>query len=263
MKVSIQVKDVPTEIQEDCEISSAKQGSPLTRLVTAIAMAMQDHPDFQPAKSYLSQVTHPEFQFTDDPRVIEVVLCDNHDDISSLLDSDMTDVLGAFATSSGFFDRERWKADAFRVVVGCHEETLRKHLIDERQKEQDPSNDRYDFQVMNGFLITITHELAHALEFIRHGGGLTPEEVENAYDEGWLEFSVSDVCTGRGIRPDMDPCLDDDDATDIMEERVEAQGIEWLDWALDKIPTNLYQSCLKACAPKAKRLALEDSGPGM
>lgn len=65
------------------------------------------------------------------------------------------------------------------------------------------------------------------------------------------------------IRPEMDSCLGDEDAIDIMEARIEAQGIEWLDWALGKIPPDLYQPCLRSFLPKSRRSTYEYSEPGM
>lgn len=61
----------------------------------------------------------------------------------------------------------------------------------------------------------------------------------------------------------MDSCLGDEVAIDTMEARVEAQGIEWLDRAFDKIPADLYQSYLRSYSPKSRRSAYEYSEPGM
>ena len=147
------------------------------------------------------------------------------------------------------------------MIVGCDELELRKWVREETERDRAADLPPRIETYISAFLATITHELAHAIEFIAHGAGLTPSEVDDAFDEGVLDVSVSDVCSGRGIREDMEAGLSDQAATDIMEERVERQGVTWLDWALARVPAELMRECVQAYAPRQRWPSLMDDGP--
>jgi hypothetical protein len=263
MKIKLDVQSL--DLDEDYEAAPAKEGTPLTILVRAIAQALEQHPDLQSVATLTNLNSHPDILFPDQEStvVVEVILCDKSQDIPMILNTDMEAPLGVFATSSGAFDQDSWYADKFRVIVAVNEAALREFFRDQRQLEMDPQSNSHDREYLKAYLNTLPHEIAHAVEFISHGGGLTPDQVDIDCEHGLLDCDMQDICTGRGIRHDMPASLEDDEADDIMEERVEAQGREWLDWALQRVPAPLVEACLKAYAPKPKHFTHEDTGPGL
>lgn len=241
--IEIQVK--PVDVHPDYEIESPASDCPLAKLTTALAQVMETHPDFVQARFEHSVSLFDEIEIPDRPLKIEVVLCKNVEDVGTLIDNDdLSDCVGAFAISSGLFNPDCWKADTFRVVVPCDMDYLKNFILEERDKEIDPADDRHDLRFLMAYLVTLTHELAHAREFIVHGQGLTPEEIDNYHDAGLIDVDCLDVASGRMIREDMLEA-DREESIDIMESRVEEQGRDWLDWALRRVDPGLVESVLE------------------
>jgi hypothetical protein len=263
MKIKLNVQSL--SLDEDYEIAPAKEGTPLTILVRALALALEQHPDLRSVKCLINQASNPDILFPEPDSTVrvDVVLCDKYEDIPSILDNSMEPPLGVFATSSGLFDREKWYADTFRVIVALNERKVRENFRHLRALEMNPKSDMHDQQYLEAYLNTLTHELVHAVEFITHGGGLTPEQVDGVYEDGLLAASVEDVCSGRGLRTDMPAYLSDSTANAMMEDRVEAKGREWLEWAIQKVPAPLVDACLKAYAPKARKRTPEATEMGL
>lgn len=234
--------------------------TPLARILKAMVEEMAKHPDLQDVKAILSpsDYLHLEFPPADASINVDVHLCSTLDEINTILDRDVEGCLGVFATTSGYFDRERWTADRFRVLVACDENYLRQAMSEMAAEDRAVGHPARHETYLTSFLITMTHELAHAVEFISHGAGLTPEEIENAWDDGSLELSIADVCSGNRIREDMQEVADDQEAIDIMEDRVEAQGVDWCHWALKRLPPKLLQDCVRAYAPRQRTSKLEE-----
>ncbi|WP_455233471.1 hypothetical protein [Geopseudomonas aromaticivorans] len=256
MRATLDIKTLHQALPEDADLddfAALDASSPLARLFTAVAQTMNDHPDLQAISGMQPAECYPDIEFPDPQSEIsiEVVLCGATDDIPAVLDHDFggQSPLGAFATSSGLFDTSAWLADRFRVLVSCSEDDLRQHILDERSQEMDPYSGQHDHHYLFSYLNTLTHELRHAVDFIEHGNGLTPSQVDDFNDTGDFEFGLRDVANGRGIRDDVDAELDDDEADNLMEDRVEAAGREWLSWALAKIEPGLFEEALAACTP--------------
>ena len=112
-----------------------------------------------------------------------------------------------------------------------------------------------------GVSLSYFDELAHAVEFIVHGAGLTPAQVDDAFDEGVVDISLFDVCSGRGIRDDMEAGLIEQDAAAVMENRVERKGTDWLNWALARLPAKLIQDCAQAYAPRQRHQTIKVDNP--
>ena len=244
----------------DCEdLQPLNLNSPLGRMMKAMVEVVGKHPDLQDVRPMLSQSDYPHLEFPSpgESVAVDVYLCSTLDEINGILDRDVEGCLGVFATSSGFFDREKWSADQFRVLVACDEGFLREYMGQEAADDLAAGFPARFETYLTAFLITITHELAHAVEFISHGAGMTPEEIESAYCDGSLDLSVADVCSGRGIRKDMVFEMEDEEADAIMEARVEAQGIQWCEWALDQLPPQLIKDCVRAYAPRQRQSNLE------
>jgi hypothetical protein len=175
----------------------------------------------------------------------------------------MDEAVGAFANSSGAFDDTRWAADKFRVLVVCGDEFYKRHVKAERALEKNLWSDQYDLDYLKGAVTTLTHEVMHAIEFISHGGGLSPEQVDNAHDEDYFPFSLRDVCSGKGIRADMPVDLSRENAEEIMEERVEHLGRDLTDWVMDRVSPALVEQCIKAYAPRKPEPVSELDSPGL
>lgn len=237
--------------------------TPLARMMQAVVEVMAHHPDLQNLHAILPADAYPDIQFPNASRLIEVDvhLCAALSDIILILDRDDDGCLGIFATTSGAFDTTAWCADRFRVIVGCDERDLRNWVREETESDLKADLPPCIETYISAFLATITHELAHAIEFIAHGAGLTPSEVDDAFDEGVLDVSLFDVCSGRGIREDMAADLSYQAAVDVMEDRVERQGVTWLDWALARVPAELMRECVQAYAPRQRCASLSDDGP--
>lgn len=84
-------------------------------------------------------------------------------------------------------------------------------------------------EILSRYLITLTHEICHALEFIENSGGLTPLQVETLFEKDLFEYDVDSCATGfshpkyqkefKGVDYE-----DDQRIYDIMEDRVEIKG---------------------------------------
>lgn len=84
-------------------------------------------------------------------------------------------------------------------------------------------------EILSRYLITLTHELCHALEFIENSGGLTPLAVETLFEQDLFEYDVDSCATGfyhdkykkefAGVAYE-----DDQRIYEIMEDRVEIKG---------------------------------------
>src|SRR5690606_26728314 len=133
---------------------------------------------------------------------VEAILLPNREAFAAL-DVLTTDALGVFATTGTPLEKESYLATRFRVLVLCDEDEFFAYARSEREQEMDPTTDRYDADYVRAYLNTVTHEVAHAVEFISHGHGLTPDQVDIWNDSGELDRDIRDITTGRWIRDDM------------------------------------------------------------
>lgn len=89
----------------------------------------------------------------------------------------------------------------------------------------DLSNSRFSSTAkVEEWLMTITHEIAHAVEFIECSNGLTPCEVGAAIDDSGSDFEIKDFSTGNGI---MIKAMDYIESLELCEERVENKANDW------------------------------------
>jgi len=104
--------------------------------------------------------------------------------------------LGFFPTSSGdgFLTQDEYM-NSFDVFIFCPSNEEYYNLVRRH------SEDHYVFieDAMEQFLSTLTHEICHALIFIESSGGLTPKEIDVAYDAGEYPYSVGDCASGCGL----------------------------------------------------------------
>lgn len=104
--------------------------------------------------------------------------------------------LGFFPTSSGdgFLTQDEYMNN-FEVFVFCPSNDEYYSLVRRH------SEDHYVFieDAMEQFLSTLTHEICHALIFIECSGGLTPKEIDVAYDAEEYPYSVGDCASGCNL----------------------------------------------------------------
>jgi hypothetical protein len=101
--------------------------------------------------------------------------------------------LGFFPTSSGdgFLSDDAYM-NSFEVFVFCPSDEEYYNLVRRH------SEDHYVFieDAMEQFLSTLTHEICHALVFIESSGGLSPKEIDVAYEAEEYPYSVGDCASG-------------------------------------------------------------------
>ena len=204
----------------------------LVHLAMEIARECEKLPEFTSPQFRLNQDCATECEL---PRVcfsdvfVDLVLVQDRQELEAWDAS--PNVLGFHAISAGAFEDQDndFLSRAHRVVVVLDSEDLKLHMKRERMQESDPSSNRHDRMHLNSYLATITHELAHAIEFIGHANGATPGQAQDLYDASRLDFDLHDLCTGHGIIFPIDCTLSHEDRIDIMEQRVEQTGRRWLD----------------------------------
>lgn len=263
MKVRLEVSLI--NLPEEYDIAPPKADSPLVKLLTEMASVLEAHPSLSDVIPLTGPSEFPDLEFppADAEMTIEVVLCEETKDISITLDEDTGGAIGVFAIWSGAFDPTHWAADKFRVMVVCGDEFCERHIKSQIAREGNHRSSQHDLKYLKDALTILTHEVMHAIEFITHGGGLTPEQVDNAHDEGHFPFTLNDVCTGRGIRTDVPTHLTRENAVKLMEQRVEHLGRDLTDWVIDRVSPALVQCCIKAYAPKAPERSSELYSPGL
>lgn len=255
MKISLKLKGI--NIHPDYEIDPPDMASPLAKAMQAATDALNSHPALQNIKRLINPANYPDVDFPDPDSEyeIEVVLCKSASDLQTLCDLQQEHEhppIGYFSINAGAFEPDCYLSDAFRVIVACDEDFYRDFVSKERQEEVDPGSDSYDRDYLAAYLITISHEIVHAIEFIEHGGGFTPHELEALCDDGAFDFCVNDAATGLYARPEMQHLFDADpsEITQAMEDRVEEKGRSLMHWAMSRIPDDLIEECVSSYAPR-------------
>jgi hypothetical protein len=210
--------------------SRALVGTPLGRLYRHLAAQLEARPELRRLRPRLPREYAEQLGHTAPPDHLHVQVVLAHPDALERWNAPANS-LGLFAVSSGGYEHcdEDVISTAFRVVIPVDEARLSRHLAEERALELDPDSDRHDRSNLMAFIITLPHELAHALEYIEHGNGLTPWEAQTLHEGGDLPLELFDLVTGRGVREDMPAELDREEAIERMEARVEARGRALLD----------------------------------
>lgn len=259
MRVKLECKEVPADLAAELEIPPVPDSS-LKRAFQALAKSLNAHPAMSNLATGLSPADYPDIEFASpgDEITVEIMLIPNRDAYEALgVECDDTSPLGVFLTTGGPLEgEESYLATRFRVLVLCDEREFVSHLLVERDSEMDPSSTEYDHEYVAAFLNTLTHEVAHAVEFISHGHGLTPAQVEIWNDMGVLDRDLTDIITGRWIRADMqdDLFVDIGLTTEVMEVRVERTGRKWLSDCLSLSAANSdeLRECFTALCEQAK-----------
>lgn len=137
------------------------------------------------------------------------------------LEGQYNDVLGC-AINTGGEDLTRsaecYFNDEFQVLVVCPSNEQFKTLIDE---------DKFISS-----LNTLTHEIYHQILFIKTSGGLTPDQVDLAFDSGDFNDTVFDCTIGEmvleedGFIDEIFFQLSNQEKISIMEEYIEEKSLD-------------------------------------
>ena len=210
---------------EDPSLDFEHGGHPLTRLVEQVATRCMKLPRFQHVQTrYRTEEGGDTLEPAPGPFVIDLVLASNRE-VFDFWSCDRR-ALGMHCINSGAFEGidETDLSPRHRVLVICDPSEARSMLIDERLQELDPHADTHDTSFLASYLITLTHELVHCIEFMENGNGWSPYDIQGMFEGEEIDLSVADISTGHGILFPFDPSRTQEDCVDIMEDRVEAAG---------------------------------------
>ena len=259
-QLAVQLNTIEFPLHEEFDLPGLNKSCPLTRLTEHLIQAIATHPEVASPAVLLPSSAYPDVEFpADGSRVeIDILLCST---VEALAEWACDTSQGVFMTSGSPLE-ERMYATRFRVGVPCDIDTLRAFVMEERQLEIDPGSDQHDRSYLEAYLCTLTHELAHAIDFIRHAGGLTPDQVDILYDAGEIDFDLTGAVTGLVARQEMNALAEHpEQAEEAMEERVEAVGRQWLHWALQRVDSALIQECLDCIKPTD--ISMDLDGPSL
>jgi len=181
---------------------------------------------------------------------IDLILA-NNDKIKNIFNVP-NDSIGFHAINSGSFEEE--DGDIFaakhRIFVLIDEGDLRGFMEFAKQNDYEEGNFHNPHEVLFAYLVTITHELAHCVEFIENANGMTPSEIYNANSCGDLSLDVEEVLFGKGVYCDKNTSLSLSQMRELTERRVEEKGINWLDRI--ELDQDLFEKCISEYSVRKK-----------
>lgn len=222
-------KSVAREFASDIETLIPSLENKYAQIVRALISTLNTHPDLMQVKPLLGSKDYPDIDFPPmgSELDIEVYLANNLEQARDIFVEglDSPDWLGKFFMLSHDMDEndenECYLANAFRIIVSVDES----HLIQWAQEQLEDWGEVDIDEVVEMSLVTLTHEVMHVRDFIAHAHGLTPHQVEKAWDDSLFDYSPQDVVTGLYIRQDMSgEEMDNEQAVEVMEDRVEIAG---------------------------------------
>lgn len=238
MNINFKIK----EAQEDYKLTTANKISEVYSLIVEKLNEL----DLKIINDYEND--HEDIKF---PKKIDIniIFVNGTDVFNHYFDAEVSkNTYGVFNISNGNgFLGEDSLANEFSVLVDASYESF-KNVYDNYS-----TDNKVDF--ISRYLVTLTHEINHALEFIENSGGLTPYQVDEYFDSGLFDYTVNDCCTGYGLPKyfnDFENVFDEDDIYEIMEERVEHKGRDMLK------KLNISEDNIKSLIPKeTKKLKLK------
>lgn len=252
MSIKINIEYFNGKMVDEEDLTYKSQNTSISRLMVDIAKKAEK----------LDELVNPVFKLDKDEMnycglnsiiddiFIDLILIDNKEIFNEFNVPENS--LGFHAINSGIYESidDDVLSKKHRVFIMVDEKELKQFIKNERNKEFDPTSDKNDNEYIRFYLTTVTHELAHCVEFITNGNGLTPSDAANHNENGNLSFDLIELSTGHGILFPYDEDFDLDELTEIMEERVEKKGIEWLN-KID-IDQKLLQKVLEDYKPEQK-----------
>jgi len=241
---------------EDPSLNFKSQGRPLTKLFQYLANKVAEHPrlaHIQPRQT--PENTAAPLEFKEEGLECDIVFVDNRAALS-FWDVDPNE-LGFHAISAGAYETQdqHYLAEKHRVVVLIDEVYLKQHVFEERMRETDPFSPVHDIEYLMSYLNTLTHELQHCIEFIEAGHGHSPAELDLLFEAGEIEHCLTDFSTGHGILYPVSEDIEADEEIEIMEHRVESNGLDMLR-SID-FDYNLVKAVLDEIAPSPESIQAE------
>lgn len=209
----------------DSSLNFKGKKSPITRLALDIINKVQDLDDFKNPK-FKGEIIYENKENVVNPPTndieIDVVFANRSEELYDYWFAP-DDSMGFHCLQSGAFEKSDgdFISTKHRVLVTLDEDDLKTKI---KENKNQFKNEECLILYMN----TVTHELAHCLEWIENTNGLPPNEVEAMIQAGSIDYSLDDIITGNGILYPSNKCSDKDEIEDIMEDRVEAKGMFWL-----------------------------------
>lgn len=174
---------------------------------------------------------------------IDVILVNGNEIFKQYFeDEDAKRTYGLFPVNDGEdeFGNEKF-LNKYMVFVDASEKTFKESIKKHSPKDVE--------SFVNMYLVTMTHELQHALEFIENSGGLTPHQVDKYNKEGKFPYTVDDCCTGFNLpkyKEQYQNINDEDKIYQITEDRVERNGRDMF------FDLNVPYSLISKLIPKKK-----------
>lgn len=142
--------------------------------------------------------------------------------------------------------------DSHEVFVNCNYSFLFNICLNSRKDEFDIHSDRYDSEILDALLVTLTHELEHAVEFIENANGLTPHELDSmgilTSEISYGIFSLKETANVF-FGQEYDDLIFDEKyliLEEMMEERIEEKGKKVLNNVVAQIQNlDSYKYCLE------------------
>jgi hypothetical protein len=224
--------DINVEIydRKDSELNSVNIDDPRIKLITSLCKQIEQSNEFKLVKPMINSSDYPDISFPNENLTIKVLLIGDSEffeffEAHNINEGESPLGMSLLTTGDGLLDETFYMREHV-VAINMEESFYLKLLKEDRKLNIDPYQDKNDGDIMYSWLNTVSHELQHSKEFIEHGAGFTPHEINNLYEEGF-DFDVFDVSTGYSIISDYDEGFSLDDVDSIinkMEERVESNG---------------------------------------
>jgi hypothetical protein len=220
MKIKFEIEKFKSELTD----YNFKEESKLVNLFEHITDRLNEKNIFIENKH---KENYKEIDFPEEIK-IRILLVDSNEIFKHFFEEEIAEkTYGLFNISNGDgVLGESYIADEFIVLVNASINDFNKFYTNHKAYFLNKED------CLNRYLVTLTHEIQHALEFIENSGGLTPLEVENLFDDGVFDYDNYSCQTGYGL-PDYfeeyEGITDEDEIYELTELRVEHKGRNMLE----------------------------------
>lgn len=204
MKIRFSTEAFKPENEEYLELSFGKE-NPVSEIYRELVDSLNEKKIT--IESNIAEL-YPKIKFPEEVE-IKILLIDKKEVFASFFDStECNTTLGVFSITNGdgLFGDDNY-TDEFRVLVDASMDNF-KYLYG-LYKPNIPERIFFEH-----YLITLTHEISHALEFLENGGGLTPNQVDIEFDNGNFDYTVDECATGYNFPKYSDDYLGLDNEKD-------------------------------------------------
>ena len=181
-----------------------------------------------------------------DTITVEAVLHDN-DQLIGLWSTEEGEFC-CHAITAGLFEEVDgdYVSKKHRVIINAGIEPFSEFVAKQIADEGHPASREHLYHYLAGYLARITHEVVHAVEFIKHGNAKSPWEIQNDFEAGRSILSPHDVSTGNGILWPHTETGRYNQHIQKMENRVDLTARNWL--ADMDFPEDHAEAAINLCA---------------